>query len=153
MRYSQAVEWAVCILALIAAEDQTMTNEALHRRLKVSSSYLKKINRKLVVGGLIKSSYGASGGFKLARDMRKITLYDLVEAIEGHEPFFKTTGLLEKVFAKKIERARIGRSLLHKAFSEAQVRLEDQLKKTTMAQILAEVRNNNVQKKILKQYI
>lgn len=143
MKYSQAVEWAVCILALIAAEEQTMTNFDLHKRLKVSLSYLKKINRKLVVGGLIKSSYGTKGGFSLARDMKKITLYDLVNAIEGHEPFFKTTGLLERVFSKKIQKARFGRSLLHKAFLNAQNRLDEQLKKTTMSQILAEIKKYN----------
>lgn len=142
MKYSQAVEWAVCILALIAAEKQIMTNEELHKRLQVSLSYLKKINRKLVVGGLITSSYGMNGGFALARDMKKITLYDLVDAIDGHEPFFQTTGLLEKVFPKKTQEVEVGKNSLVKAFSTAQTKLNAQLKKTTMAQIMVEVRKS-----------
>jgi Rrf2 family transcriptional regulator, iron-sulfur cluster assembly transcription factor len=125
---------------LIATEKQVMTNEQLHKRLRVSLSYLKKINRKLVVGGLITSSYGANGGFNLARDMKNITLYDLVDAIDGNEPYFKTTGLLENVFPKKTHEVEIGKGILSRAFIEAQLKMNKQLKKTTMAQILKEAK-------------
>ncbi len=136
MKYSQAIEWAVCILALIAAERQMVTNEELHRRLNVSASYLKKITRKLVVGGLIESTYGSKGGFSLARDMKHITMYDLVDAIDGHELFFQPSGLIDNVFPNESKRVKFGKSLLADAFSEAQEKLNIQLKKTTMAQLI-----------------
>ncbi len=136
MKYSQAIEWAVCILALIAAEKQMVTNEELHRRLKVSSSYLKKITRKLVVGGLIKSSYGSRGGFSLARNMRDITLYDLIESIDGNEAFYQPSGLFESVFPGKVKKVKHGTTLLSNAFYEAQEKMNKKLKKTNMAQLI-----------------
>ena len=140
MKYSQAIEWAVCVLALLAAERQMVTNEELNSRLQVSPSYLKKITRKLVVGGLIKSSYGSKGGFSLARDMKKISLYDLVDVIDGHEPFFCPTGLMEAVFPNRIKKVKLGKSLLANAFLDAQNKLDAQMKKTTMAHLIAEVK-------------
>ena len=140
MKYSQAIEWAVCVLALLAAERQMITNEELNRRLQVSSSYLKKITRKLVVGGLIESSYGSKGGFSLARDMKKITLYDLVDAIDGHESFFRPTGLMDALFPTRIKKIKLGESILASAFLDAQNELDNQMKKTTMAHIVAEVK-------------
>jgi Rrf2 family protein len=140
MKYSQAIEWAVCVLALLATEEQMVTNEELNRRLNVSASYLKKITRKLVVGGLIKSSYGSKGGYLLARDMKKITLYDLVDAIDGHSPFFQPSGLMEVVFSTRIKKVELGKNLLAKAFLDAQNRFDVQMKKTTMAHIFAELK-------------
>lgn len=136
MRYSQAIEWAVCILALIGAEKQVVTNDELHRRLKVSASYLKKITRKLVVGGLIKSTHGSRGGFTLARNMRDITLYDLIDSIDGNEPFFQTSGLFEQVFPNNVKKVRRGTTLLSDAFLEAQEKMNKKLKKTNMAQLI-----------------
>lgn len=113
-----------------------VTNEELNNRLQVSPSYLKKITRKMVVGGLIQSTYGVKGGYKLARQMSHITLYDLVAAIDGHESFFQTTGLIEQVFPNEKSRVKLGKNLLGHAFNDAQNKLNHELKKKNMAQMI-----------------
>ena len=53
MKLSGAVEQACCIMALLADPKRTtpITNDALAEKMAVSPTYLKKISRKLVVGG------------------------------------------------------------------------------------------------------
>jgi Rrf2 family protein len=45
-------------------------------------NYLGKLLRNLADQGLLESQKGLGGGFRLARDARKITLFDVVEPIE-----------------------------------------------------------------------
>lgn len=144
MKYSQSVEWAICILALLAVEKRVITNEELHQRLGVSPTYLKKITRKLVVGGLIKSTYGARGGFGLARKMSDISLYDLVDSIDGHDLFFQPSGLIELVFSGgQADKIVMGKGMLSMAFSDAQTKMNKKLKKVNMAQIIKAIEKLN----------
>ena len=41
------------------------------------------------MSGIIKSVPGVKGGYALARSADKITFWDVVEAVEGSEPFFQ----------------------------------------------------------------
>jgi len=43
----------------------------------------------LVKRGILDSQKGPTGGFYITRDLDKITLYDIVEAIDGTGIFFK----------------------------------------------------------------
>ena len=49
----------------------------------IPPSFMAKILRSLVRARLLRSSRGVHGGFALARPASKITLLDVVEAIEG----------------------------------------------------------------------
>jgi Rrf2 family protein len=50
---------------------------------EISEKYLSLIVIPLRASGLIKSMRGAHGGYSLAKDPREITLYNIVEALEG----------------------------------------------------------------------
>jgi Rrf2 family protein len=50
---------------------------------EISEKYLSLIVIPLRASGLIKSLRGAHGGYSLAKDPREITLYNIVEALEG----------------------------------------------------------------------
>ena len=49
----------------------------------VPPAYLQKILRRLVAAGLLESQKGHGGGFRLAREPRKIRFVDVLEAVEG----------------------------------------------------------------------
>ena len=51
---------------------------------EISEGYLEHIVPILKVAGLINSTRGAHGGYTLARDSSKITLKEVVEALEGN---------------------------------------------------------------------
>src|ERR1700733_6391954 len=50
---------------------------------KIPKSFLAKIFQELGRAGLVRSSRGARGGFWLAKGAEKITVLEIIEAIEG----------------------------------------------------------------------
>lgn len=141
MKLSTTVEQACCILALLAMGDKqsAMTNEMLANVMGVSPTYLKKITRKLVVSGLIKSAPGAKGGFVFGRSCREITLDDVVCAVEGDASFFQPQGVIERVFHDNEREAEIGMSIIERVFHNAQEHWSKSLRQTTLADIVNEV--------------
>jgi Rrf2 family protein len=57
--------------------------------LNIPESYLAKVFRNLAKTGLIRSFRGAKGGYSLGRSPEKITLKDLVKAVEGDTPIYQ----------------------------------------------------------------
>jgi Rrf2 family protein len=54
----------------------------LARRVGAPANYLGKVLRSLCRSGLLESRKGAAGGFRLARDPRRLSLYDVLEPLE-----------------------------------------------------------------------
>ena len=147
MKYPPAVEQACCIMGLLATaakDNAVVTNEKLSSQLKVSPSYMKKITRKLTVAELITSPLGSRGGFTLARPTKKITLLDVVEAIEGQGGLFQPTGLIERVFHKKEKAANIGLTRIEQTFKESEKAAKVKLQRLTLETLLKEIKEEYV---------
>ena len=63
----------------------------------ISETYLSKVYEKLSKYGIIKSILGAKGGYALARSAENITFWDIVEEVEGSEPFFQCAEIRQKI--------------------------------------------------------
>ncbi|MBP8303672.1 MAG: Rrf2 family transcriptional regulator [Phycisphaerae bacterium] len=50
---------------------------------EVSCALVSKVLQRLQKAGLVKSSMGARGGFELAREPRRTTLLEVIEAVQG----------------------------------------------------------------------
>ncbi len=59
----------------------------------IPAALLSKILQKLVKNGFLRSEHGTNGGYKLARDPREITAYEVIRTIDG--PIFLTTCFTE----------------------------------------------------------
>ncbi len=55
---------------------------AVAREVGAPDNYLGKLLKSLADEGLLRSQKGLGGGFRLARDPRRVTLFDIVEPIE-----------------------------------------------------------------------
>ncbi len=53
------------------------------KRQDVSLKYLETIVATLVRGGLLRSQRGMSGGYRLSRDAKEISIYDIFSLTEG----------------------------------------------------------------------
>jgi Rrf2 family transcriptional regulator, iron-sulfur cluster assembly transcription factor len=53
------------------------------KRIKAPQNYLGKLLQNLSTRGLVVSQKGLGGGFRLAKDPKRITLYDIVEPMEN----------------------------------------------------------------------
>jgi Rrf2 family protein len=73
---------AMVYLAQLAPEQRASTSQIAQDR-QIPPSFLAKIVSQLSVAGLLQTSRGARGGVSLAKEPEKISLLDVVEAIDG----------------------------------------------------------------------
>ncbi|MBK1812818.1 Rrf2 family transcriptional regulator [Clostridium sp. YIM B02505] len=91
MKFSVGVEYALhCLLYMVNLEEGTSVGiRDLATFQGISETYLSKVYARLSKSGIIKSVPGVKGGYALARNADEITFWDVVEAVEGSEPFFQ----------------------------------------------------------------
>jgi Rrf2 family protein len=89
-RMSDGVEAALhCALVLAGLPGgKVLPGKSLAELHGVSETYLLKHLRALAAASVIDAAPGPRGGYRLARDPERITMLDIVEAIDGREPTF-----------------------------------------------------------------
>lgn len=90
MKFSKATDYALhTMLFLVAATPEKPVGvQLLAEKQKVSPTYLSKILTKLVKAGMIESTTGVNGGYRLKRNWEDITFLDIIHAIEGSASLF-----------------------------------------------------------------
>ena len=120
--FSQTVEYALRAMVQLAADSSgAATTKDIAAKAKVPSAYLAKVLQSMRRGGLIHSRRGVGGGVTLAKPAGKITLLDIIDAVE---PLKRTPG--KKVLAA---------AQLQKAMDSA----VDQLRSTFASDSLADM--------------
>jgi Rrf2 family nitric oxide-sensitive transcriptional repressor len=80
---SQAVEYSLRAMVLLAqGAAQSLTVRSMAERGQIPAPYLAKLLQGLSRAELVRSQRGVGGGYLLARAPDKITLADIVNAIE-----------------------------------------------------------------------
>ncbi|MEP0070412.1 Rrf2 family transcriptional regulator [Pyruvatibacter sp.] len=93
MQISRGVEWAAHAASLLATlpEGTGLRAEALALFHGVPQAYMAKQMQALSKAGLVHTSRGRQGGYRLAKPAEEITLWDITAAIEGKGPAFTCT--------------------------------------------------------------
>lgn len=87
---SQGAQYAIsAIIAISKHPNDVISAAELSRSLDCPAAYLSQILAKLKAPGILKSQRGLNGGVFLARELNKISVYDVLAAIDG-EAFFST---------------------------------------------------------------
>ncbi|MEV0801500.1 Rrf2 family transcriptional regulator [Kribbella sp. NPDC050281] len=97
MKMNEGVEWAMhsCVnLSWLPGE--AVTAKRLAAFYNLPTAYLNKQLQALTRAGILTSVSGPKGGFQLARDPHKITLLDIVVAIDGPDDAFRCTQILKQ---------------------------------------------------------
>ncbi|MGQ9556112.1 MAG: RrF2 family transcriptional regulator [Anaerolineae bacterium] len=68
-----------------------MSLSEIAEREQLSEKYIESLASILRSAGLLQSTRGAQGGYRLARPPEQITLRDIFEVLEGSEPFVPCT--------------------------------------------------------------
>ena len=74
---------ACCILSK-HYDSRCISASMLEKEIAVSNKYIEKIMRMLSYAGVVQAVRGASGGYKLARAPKDITIGDVVRALEDN---------------------------------------------------------------------
>jgi Rrf2 family protein len=90
MKYSQATNYALHTMMYFVALPlgKTIGVQQLAELQELSPTYLSKILTRLVKAGMIESTPGVNGGYKLRRNKEDISFLDVIHAIEGTASLF-----------------------------------------------------------------
>ena len=102
--FSKACEYGIRALTVIAEagkEHRKIGIKELCKSANTPESFTAKILQNLVKRDIISSQKGPAGGFYISKDLNKITLYEIVDAIDGKTIFNKCGLGLTQCNAKK----------------------------------------------------
>ncbi len=130
MKLNRSTGHGLLAVAYIAQnKDQGLiVSQDVSKKYNIPLEYLLKIMQQLVKARILQSKRGPRGGFSLARPATKITMLDVVEAVEG--PMINYLNLAEQ--ARGVKFAAKAEQVYEKAI--AQVRAE--LKKAKLSDLI-----------------
>ncbi|KAA3502807.1 MULTISPECIES: RrF2 family transcriptional regulator [Rhizobium/Agrobacterium group] len=98
MKLGDGVEQAIHSVGMLAglSEGGVLSAAALAEFHGVSTSYLLKHLQSLSSAGIVATVPGPKGGYRLARATDKITLLDIVLAVEGPQPAFRCAEIRQR---------------------------------------------------------
>lgn len=83
MRLQKSTQFALyAVLELAADPERQMSTADLATRYSISAHHLAKVMRRLVRAGLIQSVRGVGGGYRFSGNVRRVTLWDVMELFE-----------------------------------------------------------------------
>ena len=90
MKYSQATNYALHTMMYFVAlpPGKTIGVQQLAELQELSPTYLSKILTRLVKAGMIESTPGVHGGYRLTRKREELSFLDVIHAIEGTASLF-----------------------------------------------------------------
>ncbi|RXZ83237.1 Rrf2 family transcriptional regulator [Paenibacillaceae bacterium] len=119
MKYSKATNYALHTMMFLAtAPDKQIGVQQLADKQGVSPTYLSKILTKLVKSGLIESSSGANGGYRMKRSNEDVSFLDVIHAIEGTASLFNCS----------LHGNQSSECLIQKEMVEAERKMEEHLR-------------------------
>lgn len=131
MQLTKGVEYGIEGILYLARRDrgEPALIREISRATAIPETFLSKIFQRLVTRGLILSRRGFRGGFRLARPAGRITLREIVEALQGPIEFHRCLDHLRA-------RGRQHRCHVNQVFRKVQRKVAIILEDTTLEDIL-----------------
>jgi Rrf2 family protein len=127
---------ALIEIAGLAATAHPVSVVYIAEKLDISKLFLEQTIAMLKKSGILQSTKGKNGGYRLARDPRGITAYDVLSAVETS--FFEATEAAENGAATAVEATL--RGLVWEKIDAA---VDSVLKNVTLSDLLEKVRAQN----------
>lgn len=114
MKFSTRSSYGLRAVAHLASQKQgkSLSLSNIAKFENISLKYLERIFAGLKKAGLIESEKGASGGYKLAKNASEISVFDVIEALEGPEQSFHCVAGKEKIYCSQDCRCSATRILI-----------------------------------------
>jgi len=118
MKINRATGYGILAVGYLAKhqEERTILSQDVSKEYNIPLEYLRKILEQLVKANILRSKRGPRGGFSLARPPRKISLLQVIEAVDGpmvspldlseHAKGGKFSTRTEQIYKKAIAQAR-----------------------------------------------
>jgi Rrf2 family protein len=132
MRISRTTGYALLAVGYIAQhrDEKIILSQDISKKYNIPLEYLLKILQQLVRANVLRSKRGPRGGFSLAKPPHKITILEIVEAVDG--PMVSRLYLAEQTSGGKFgERAE-------KVYEKAIAQARSVFEKTKLSNLLAD---------------
>ncbi|HVX59547.1 MAG TPA: Rrf2 family transcriptional regulator [Pirellulales bacterium] len=127
---SQTAEYALRAIVYLADQQTApQTTQQIAEVTHVPAGYLAKVMQSLSRSGLVHAQRGLHGGFTLARPATELTVLDVVQAVD---PLRRITSCPLGL------KGHMSLCPLHRRLDNAVALVEDALRKSTIAELLAE---------------
>jgi Rrf2 family protein len=145
MLLGEGVEWGLhCCLVLAWLDDQApIATARLAEMFELPSEYLKKRLQPLVREGILESTPGVRGGYRLARAPERISLMDVVAAVEERTEAFRCTEIRRHGAGKAAARSEFSQPCgIATAMRRAELAWRRELAGQTIADLIAAAPEN-----------
>lgn len=145
MKLGDGVEQAIHSVGMLAglSKGGVLSAAALAEFHGVSTSYLLKHLQSLSNAGIVATVPGPKGGYRLARATDRITLLDIVLAVEGPQPAFRCAEIRQRGPNPLPGRYFTKPCGINAAMLKAEKAYRAELAKTTIADILGDLAAND----------
>jgi Rrf2 family protein len=125
-------DYAVRAMLALAdpAADPWLSVTRISVTMAIPERFLARVMRDLTGAGLVEARTGRTGGYRLARPARSISLLDVIAAVETVDP-------LRQCVLRGIPCGTSGRCAVHDTFTEARSALQARLDEASLADIAA----------------
>ena len=130
-RFAVAVH-ALTVLAWHS--DESRNSREIAGSVATNPVVIRRLLSQLLRAGLVESTHGAKGGFRLAKPAARITLFDVYRAVEDGGFF----ALHEKSNEKCPVSCRM-KEILDGVFTRVESKVLPELKKTTLADVVGQI--------------
>ena len=150
MKLPRGTEWmAHCLVALAVCDDAgPVPRRALSEMFDISEEYLAKQLQLLVKQGIIASTAGQRGGYRLSKPATEVSLLDVFKAIQGDAPLFNCEEMrCRGIFESEAERIKArGKCGIHKAMLAAETEWRQSLAYVTIDSLTESVGDDGAKK-------
>lgn len=140
MSYSYSFSKAILVVIFISdkirqGQYEFLSTEMISKVLSIPKPTLVKILQSLHVNGIIETREGKQGGIRLMKDPSRITVLDILEAVEKGKPLFQTQfNILAE--GKRPDNAQ---KSIREVLNQAEAQMKNTLAKKTIEEILIEM--------------
>lgn len=128
--FSQTAEYALRAIVYLASRAGTpQTVQQMAEVTRVPAGYLSKVMQSLSRAALVHSQRGLHGGFTLSRPAAELTVLDVVQAVDP----------IRRIRSCPLGlKGHLNLCPLHRRIDQALAMVEDALRRSTIAELLAE---------------
>lgn len=126
---------AVHALAMLAVhKDEPRTSRDIAASVATNPVVIRRLLAELARAGIVESTHGAKGGFRLAKPAGRVSLHDVYKAVEEGHFFVQHEKRNEKCpLACRMQK------ILAEVFTRVESKVLPELKRTTLADIVGEL--------------
>ena len=137
MKLNQGVEWALhcCVNMAWVPAGEPVSSGRLAELYDLPPAYLNKQLQCLVRAGVLQSVSGPRGGFQLARRPDRISVLDVVLAIEGRDLAFRCDGILGNCPGADADEDYVRSCIISQSMRQAELAWRTELARQTVAGI------------------